>query len=189
MVARAALSALNHVLGGEAWARERLRLFAGQHLRLQGGPLAIELTVDSQGFLQRREPQAGETPAVTIELPADAPFRLLRGRDAVFGAARLTGSADFAETLAFVFRNLRWDIEEDLSRVVGDIVAHRLVHSGRSLLAWQRRSAANLAANVSEYLEEEAELLVSRQEGRDFAVTVAALAKEAEALEMRLKRL
>lgn len=179
---------LNHVLTGESWARERLRSFSGQHMRLAGGPFTLDLTVDSEGLFRPGDKSA--FPAVTIELPGDAPFRLISGgRESVFSAARLTGTADFAETLAFVFRNLRWDIEDDLSRLVGDVAAHRLVATGTATLRWQLSAGANLAANVAEYLSEEAELVVPARELERFGAEVEALRGDLAQLERRLARL
>lgn len=190
MFGRAVISALNHVLSGEGWARERLRGFSGQRLRFAGGPLALDLVVDGEGLFRLSDTTADEPPGVTIELPADAPFRLLSGgRDALFAGARLTGSADFAEVLAFVFRNLRWDIEDDLSGVVGDVAARRLVRTGTALLAWQKSAAANLASNLSEYLSEESHLLIPAREAAHFSAGVQAVSAEVERLEKRLARL
>lgn len=189
MLARGAVSALNHLLAGETWARERLHGFAGQHVRLAGGPLKLDLVVDGEGYFHCQEDASQESPAVTIELPADAPFRFLLDRSAVFSAARLFGAADFAETLAFVFRNLRWDVEEDLSRLVGDIAARRLVSSGEAFLAWQKQAGRNLAANVAEYLSEESGMLVVKRDVTRFAEDVAAVGQETERLERRLAKL
>jgi hypothetical protein len=58
------------------------------------------------------------------------PAKLLLDRDALFASVKLSGSADLAECLAFVFRNLGWDIEEDLASVLGDIPARRLALTG-----------------------------------------------------------
>lgn len=190
MLGRAIVSVLNHVLSGEGWARERLRNFSGQHLRLVGGPLALALTVDGEGLFRAWNGTVAETPAVTIDLPADAPIRLLNGgRESVFAAARLTGTADFAETLAFVFRNLRWDIEDDLSKVIGDIAARRLVSTGTNLLAWQRQAAANFAANVAEYLSEEAAVIAPSREIARFKADVQALQGDLDRLELRVAHL
>lgn len=191
MLARAAVTALNHILAGEGWARERLRAFGGQHLRLSGGPLALDLTVDGEGYFHPAgDASPGGMPAVTIELPADAPFRLLTGgRESVFAAARLSGTADFAETLAFVFRNLRWDIEDDLSQVVGDIAARRLVSTGATFLSWQKKAAGNLAANLAEYLSEEADVVVPRHAFDRFSADLQALRDDLDRLDVRLGKL
>jgi ubiquinone biosynthesis protein UbiJ len=61
-----------------------------------------------------------------------------------------------------VVRNLRWDAEEDLSRVVGDILAHRLMNAARALKDGQARAWRALGENLSEYFAEEQEVLVNR---------------------------
>lgn len=189
MLARTAVPALNHLLEGADWARERLRHFAGRHVRLTGGPLAFELAVDGEGYFRVQDQSAGEPPAVTIELPADTPIRLLTDRQSVFANARLSGTADFAETLAFVFRNLRWDVEEDLAKLVGDIVARRLVRSGEAMLGWQKKAGANLAANVAEYLTEESLVIVPAREVAQFRAQVDAVQSDLARLEKRVARL
>lgn len=189
MLVRQGVSALNHLLTGESWARERLRHFAGHHARLVSGPLRLDLAVDGEGYFRAADRPDDVLPAVTIELPADAPFRFLTDRNSVFAAARISGTADFAETLAFVFRNLRWDVEEDLARVVGDIAAHRLVRIGRTFLGWQRRAGRNLAANAAEYLGEESGVLVPQREMARFRAEIEALREELARLESRISRL
>lgn len=189
LLTKGAVSALNHLLSGETWARERLRAFAGRHSRLAGGPLKLDLLVDGEGYFRIPQNPWTDAPDVTIELPADAPLRFLVDRKAVLAAAKLSGAADFAETLAFVFRNLRWDVEDDLSKLVGDIAAHRLVRSGEAIFAWQRRAGANLAANTAEYLSEESGVVVPKREMERFKTDVAALEAAALRLERRLAAL
>ena len=179
---------LNHLIVGEAWAGERLRGFAGQRLAIAGGPFPILLAVTADGLFEVADMAAAE-PAVTITLPADFAARLLVDRNSLFAAAKLSGSADFAETLAFVFRNLHWDAEEDLANFVGDIAAHRLVQAGQSAFAWQKRAAGNLASNVAEYATEEAGLLAAPRDVQAFGAAVSTLRDDVARLEKRLQRL
>ena len=179
--------ALNHLVTGESWAGERLRAFAGQRVLIAGGPFPVHLGVTSDGLFEVAE-EAGE-PAVTITLPADFAARLLVDRSSLFSAAKLAGSADFAETLAFVFRNLRWDAEDDLSRFVGDIAARRLVQAGKSLHAWQTQAVSNLAANVAEYATEDSDLLAPPRKLQAFGDAVNTLRDDVARLEKRLQRL
>lgn len=188
MLAQGTVAALNHLLSGADWARERLRPFAGQHARLVAGPVRLDLLVDGEGCFRRPEAGRDEPPAVTIELPADAPFRFVADRNSVFAAARLSGTADFAEALGFVFRNLRWDVEDDLARVVGDVLAHRLVRTGEAFIGWQKQAGRNLAANAAEYLSEESGMVVPRRDFAGFSGDVAKLREELEGLERRLAK-
>ena len=178
---------LNHVLGASPWAVERLRRHAGAHVCLRAGPLALMLCIDGRGLLQAAE-QIGD-PDVTIELNEDFPAKLLLERESVMSSARLSGSADVAETLAFVFRNLRWDIEGDLAAVVGDIPARRLSLAGSRLMHEMRNGAGRLSGNLVEYATEEAGLLVSPAAAGEFIRDVDALRDEMARLEKRIARL
>lgn len=179
--------ALNHLLAGEPWAAERLHAFAGQRLAIVGGPFPVQLGVTSAGLFETSE-GSGE-PAVTITLPPDFPARLLVDRGSLLAAAKLAGSADFAETLAFVFRNLRWDVEDDLANYVGDIAARRLVQAGKAVHAWQSRAVGNLVSNVAEFATEDSDWLAPPRELQAFAQAVNILRDDVARLEKRLQRL
>ena len=187
MLATAALGFLNHLLEGEDWARRRLQRFAGQAVRLSCGPLEIHAEITEEGLLLAVPGEA--VPAVTLTLPGDTPWRLLSEGRAVFAAASVSGSAELAESLAFVLRNLRWDVEDDLAQVLGDIPARRLVQGGRALVEWQARAVKNLAQNITEYVVEENPLVVDRRECDAFAKASELLARDVEQLEKRLAAL
>jgi ubiquinone biosynthesis accessory factor UbiJ len=179
--------ALNHVLENEDWARQRLGIHAGQTVRIEGGPFAVSLTVGDDGmFCAAAE---GETAAVAVEFSSDAPFRLLSEHGDIFAAAHLTGSATFAETLAFVFRNLRWDVEADLADIVGDIPARRIARAATAGLAWHRAALARLGANVAEFASEESRLVVPARELAEFASSVDMVRDDLARLEKRIARL
>ena len=182
-----ALPALNHILAGSNWARARLRPFTGQVFRVDGGPWPIELVVTDDGLFA--EAPLESIPAVTIALGEGLLGDLLNDPQRAFAAARLSGAANFAETLAFVFRNLRWDYEADLAGVVGDIPARRLASLLASGLAQQRRALINLGSNVSEFLAEEGRVLTPQREVKDFAAAVDTLRDDVARLEKRIAAL
>lgn len=187
MLQRSLLAALNHVLAQESWARQRLRPFAGRRVRISLPPLlTIDLTVDQDGSFHRG---GGELADVVIQLPENAPLRYLGNPQGALAAARLEGAADFAEALGFVFRNLRWDVEEDLARLVGDIPARRLVGLGRSAWDWQRDARERLLTNIGEYVGAERHALVSGTAMAAQRQAIADVATATDGLEARLARL
>jgi ubiquinone biosynthesis protein UbiJ len=103
--------------------------------------------------------------------------------------ARISGSADFAQSLGYVLQHLRWDIEEDLSRFFGDIVANRMKASAHVFAVKQKNLLNNLAENLSEYLVEERSVLVHRIASADFTMAVNRLPDNISHLEERLQRL
>ena len=187
MLTALALHVLNHLLASEDWARQRLQPFAGQTAQVSSGSLVLALVVTPEGKFSAGDKAAAAT--VTIALPADAPMRALTDRDDLFAAAQISGPADFAEALGFVFRNLRWDAEDDLSRLVGDIAARRMVSGGKQLFQWQREQAKNLAANLGEYFSEETKAIARRQEIAEFCAEVAQQDKALSRLEARIAAL
>jgi ubiquinone biosynthesis protein UbiJ len=126
---------------------------------------------------------------VTVTLPANTPLVALQGIDRAMAGAHVTGNAEFATALSFVLKNLRWDAEEDISKLVGDIAAHRLVAVSSRLTLWQKQAARNVAENVAEYLCEESRLLVPSREFRDFGEDLADFARRIESLESRAQTL
>lgn len=189
MLERAALHFVNHLLQGETWARTRLKAFAGQHARFEMGPLALSFAVSGDGLLHPVVAGGDDAPQVTVSLPQDAPLRFLSDRAAVFSAARISGSADFAEALGFVSRNLRWDAEADLARVVGDVPAHRLTTSGKALVNTKLEGGRRLAANLKEYLLEEQVSIAHRADVDRYCSEVDALRDDLARLEKRMAKL
>lgn len=186
MLVRPALGLLNHVLSEEDWARDRLAGFAGQTARLEFAKGAWVVRISATGLLDRVET---DSPAsVCIRLPDDAPVRALTDRASLFSSATIAGSADLAEALGFVFRNIRWDVEHDLSRLLGDIVARRALQVARSIARWQVGSARNLSLAAAEFFTEEAETLACRRDVEHFCAAVDVLRDDTSRLEKRLAR-
>lgn len=181
-----ALGALNHLLADAPWARERLRPFAGRRARIALPAWRLEFGIAADGTLESLGDGAIE---VEITLPAGAPLAALQGREAMMRGASVSGSAEFAEALSFVLRNLDWDAEEDLSRVVGDMAARRLATTARAMVSTQKDVIRRAADNLAEYVLHEQPQWVGRRDSAAFAAAAADLAAEAEALERRIAAL
>ena len=69
-------------------------------------------------------------------LQPGALFARALGRRAA--AARIAGDAALASDIQWLVDNLRWDVEADLERVFGPVVAHQLARLGSSLAAGLR---------------------------------------------------
>lgn len=180
-------AALNHLLHQAAWARSRLAPFHGATIRVVVPPMSSTFTVADDGTL-RADAQA--EPAATITLSPTVAFRLLVAKDETARAGvDVQGDAALAGALTRVLASLEWDAEEDLSRVVGDVAAHRIAGTARSLANWQRESAANVSRAVGEYLTEERPVVASPAALRDFAAEVDALRDDTERLGKRIERL
>jgi len=177
--------ALNHLLDAEAWARDKLKPYAGQCVEFRSPPLpALRLAILDTGLLGSAAEDAATNLVVTIG-PAALPA-LLRGEDALLREIGIEGNADLAGTVQYLFRHLRWDVAEDLSKVFGDALAERMVTEGRRFAAWNRETADKLAQNFAEYWTEERPLLARPAEVRQFLADADRLRDDLARLEKRV---
>jgi ubiquinone biosynthesis protein UbiJ len=159
---------LNQLLDRERWARERLVPFAGEATELRVAllpPLRVQI-----GAAGRIEPGGAEPSAVVT-----------------LGGIR--GSGPFADELRYLARHLRPDIEEELSRLVGDVAAQRIGDGVRALVRWQRDTAARTREALVDYVVDERRMVVRRAELAQLAADIARLGGALAELEQRIARL
>jgi len=96
---------------------------------------------------------------------------------------------ELAQDISFLARNLTWDVEEDLSRAVGDIAAHRLVAAVRGMREWGRDASLRVAQGAAEYWTEESPLIATRVKVDSFVSEVAELRDAVERLGKRVEKL
>lgn len=135
---------LNHVLQQEPEAQQRLRRQAGKCITVRAPALlppgwaageegeALTLQVTSAGLLAEAAP--GQAADLTLSLQADSATalaqRLLAGQRPPVAIA---GDVQLAAEVAWLIDHVRWDVEEDLARLVGDAAAHTLAGWARAL--------------------------------------------------------
>ena len=181
-------AAINHLLAAEPWARAQLAPHANKTLHVVVAPFTIRLSVAPDGTVARAAPTNGADTVVTLPFAAIA--RAVGGaRDAVLRDMQLEGDADFAQAVSLVARHLRWDAEEDLSKVVGDAVAHRVVRAAQSAGQELARANGKVVANLGEYLLDENPQLVRPRAVEALAAGIRRLRDDLARLEKRIDRL
>lgn len=180
--------ALNRLLEAEPWARERLAPFAGMAMVLRAPPLPDLRFVILPGG--RLEAGGGDVHAdLVITLGPEALPALLQGEEHFMRSIDVAGDARLASQTITLMRHLRWDAEEELSRLVGDVTAHRLMGLARGFAAWQADAARRLAENFADYAVEEKRILVSKRDFEAFAAGTSRLRDAVERLEKRVRGL
>ncbi len=178
---------LNHLLDAAPWARERLTPFAGRTWQVELAPLPdLAFVVRADGMLDASD---AIEPHLVVTLTPAALLALARRDEALLREMTFTGDAELAAALQYLARHLEWDVEEDLSRVVGDVAAHRIAGGARDFVAWQKEAAVRLGQNFAEYLTEEAGVIAPQAAVSGFARAVDDLRDAVERLEKRIAHL
>jgi ubiquinone biosynthesis protein UbiJ len=189
-LAQTALSALNHVLRQQGWARDRLRAHAGRTVRMTVesplGPVSSEARIAEDGTLETAT-VAAPTVTLTLKPSIDALFGALRdGPKGLTGHLKVEGDVMVAAAVGEIAQHLRWDVEEDLSRVFGDRVAHRVGETAREGVRQADDLRGRVETGVRQFLVEEDRQLVPRQDMATLAESVRALEDAVVRLEARL---
>ena len=126
---------VNHVISAEPAALDRLRPHATRIVRFElsdwpkllpaVGPFVFRVT--PAGLLEWL-PEATDLPAdlsvaIAAGNPALALTRVVAGERP---AVTVSGDATFASDLDWLIDNLRWDLQDDLAKIVGDAPARQL---------------------------------------------------------------
>jgi len=182
--------ALNRLLEGETEARARLAAFSGSVIEVRA-PLVPALTFSI--LPGGRIEAGGEQPALVMSLKPGFLAALAKGEDYLMREVEVSGDSRLAAEVLGLIAHLREAapdiVEENLSRVFGDIAARRMAGAARDFLAWQADAAGRVAAAFADYATEESRLLVARPEHANFAAEVARLRDALERLEKRIARL
>ena len=144
-----------------------------------GGRLALLAGDDSPADAVIR----GSAPALMQMLKAGAPAAQMRS------SVQIRGDAEIANLYRELIAAARPDLEEELSRWVGDMPARHLSLLAKSVRTWARRARRTAGENIAEYLQEEGRDLVAKTEVEEFLRSVDALRDGVDRLEARLKAL
>ena len=149
---------VNHVLTSEPVATARLRPHVGRRIRLQfdGWPAllpplpATAFLVTPAGLLEWSGADAPDEADLRVNVDASNPA--LAMAQALTGArpkVEVSGDAAFAADLNWLFDNLRWDVQDDLARVVGEAPAREIARLAGGIAAGMREAAKAVSGLVA----------------------------------------
>ena len=149
VIERAILLA-NHLIACEPVAAQRLREHSGRSvlLHLEGWPsllpplppLALRFT--AAGLLEWCGDEVPEAPDLRVSVDASNPaLALVRTLAGNKPRIEVSGDAQLATDVNWLFDNLRWDLQDDVARVVGQAPARELARVAGSVSAGLREAA------------------------------------------------
>ncbi|MDB5871378.1 MAG: hypothetical protein JWQ07_820 [Ramlibacter sp.] len=124
---------LNHVLMQEPEAQARLARQSGRVVEARWRIFVVRLAATPAGLLDLAPMTA--QPDLTLTLTEESPWELaqaaLRGDKP---PVRIAGDVQFAAEINWLVEHVRWDLEEDMSRLVGDAPAHAMGEAARRMI-------------------------------------------------------
>tara|TARA_B100001057_G_scaffold69831_1_gene63676 strand:+ start:19903 stop:20499 length:597 start_codon:yes stop_codon:yes gene_type:complete len=102
------------------------------------------------------------------------------------GSIGINGDVAVAQKFQKLFEMIKPDIEEELSHVVGDVMANNIVKFSKKTGDWMLNTRDILQENIKEYLQEEIKLMPSKYEFNFFSKEVSKIRDDIERLEKKI---
>lgn len=178
---------LQHITDQNNWAKPHLAPFSGSTIQFDFSVIQANLQILEDGSLCI----AGETPQIdaTVHIPPSLALRLLAKDEAAKSYIKIDGDVHLATEVSKVLQLMRWDIEEDLSKAVGDIAAFKIGEVSKNTFAEVKKQTVNVAEMLTEYWQEEKNILTKKRHLEQFIQQVDTLRNDVERLEKRLEKL
>ena len=165
---------------------------------LQGHRVGVEVS----GFTRLVVESTGETLQLKRDALATTEAEIVGGPLSLFalagespeaviqrGDVQIRGDVEMAQRFRELAMLLRPDIEEEVSKVIGDVPAHHLGRFARAAFGWTRHAASTQVRNVAEYLAHERQHLVPRAEADQLLKGVDILRENVDRLQARIELL
>ena len=178
---------LQHLISQNSWANEMLKPLSGKSVQFNISLVSSTLVILENGSLAI----AGETntPDATVTIPLSLLPRLISKDESAKMHINIEGDTYLAAELAKVFANMRWDYEDDLSKVVGDIPANKIGEFGRKTVNSVKETSTNLAEMLSEYWQEEKPMVAKKRHVETFITQVDTLRADTARFEKKLQKI
>ncbi len=105
------------------------------------------------------------------------------------GHVEIRGDIHLAQRVQQIMKSANIDWEELLSNYVGDMAAHHIGRVGRELGQYVNAARRGFVTQLSEYMQHEQRLFLSRWEAERFVEAVDTLRDDVERARQRLQRL
>ncbi len=178
---------LQHITNQNNWSRPYLAPFAGKVVQFDFSLLRANLVILEDGSLSL----AGETTTAdaVIHLPPSLAMRLMAQDESAKMQIKIDGDTHLATELSKILQQMRWDIEEDLSHLMGDIAANKLVAGSQKVAQETKKQTVNFAEMLGEYWQEEKLVIAKKWQVEKFVQEVDSLKSDMARFEKKLKKL
>ena len=178
---------LQHLTNQNNWSKSLLIPFAGRIVAFNFTLIQANLIILEDGSLAISAESA--TPEASIHVPPSLAIRLLAGDENAKMLIKIDGDTHLATEISKVLQNMRWDVEEDLSKITGDITAHKIGEISRKTFFEVKTQGKNLVEMLSEYWQEEQPLLAKKRHVEQFNSQVDSIKSDVARFEKRVNKL
>ena len=181
------LKVINHLIEQERWAHELLLPREGQSISIALPIGDFQIAIQEGIFVNEGNTNLS---SVNLVITQEAIWTFLKeGKSGAMKFVKISGDIDFAADLNRLAVDLKWEVEEDLSKLVGDAPARRVVLESKKMFHQTQLAMNDLKGGVRDYLVYEKNILVDSQQMNDFKSELRLLRDQLDRAEKKVNQL
>ena len=182
MIEKIKAKLVNHLLNQNDWMQIKLKPYIGKIIELEIETLSLKFKVNNEGQLTVNDSEAQVDAYIQMTIKSLIQLITQKKKNGI----TVKGNLDLANDFSKVIEDLEWDMEEDLSRFIGDIPATEITKIGKKILSGTKNNVKNLAENFIEYWQEENKILSKNDDLEIFNNSVDRLEEDVDRVEAKM---
>ena len=174
---------LNHLLSQNDWMQTRLVNHKNKVVVIEISGLKIILKIDENGLLHSLNDS--EEFDCIIKLTINDFINQLINKNK--GNISIKGDLELANQVSQVLKKIEWDVEEDLSKYIGDKPAIQVTKVLKKIVTNSQKNIGNITGALLEYWQEENKILTKKINVEIFNSEVDKIVEDTERLEAKIK--
>ncbi len=185
-------TAVNTYLQMDPEALEQFAVFNEKviAIELEGTGIKLYCLPNKQGITIMSQYQGDADTLISGRPVSMAKLALLNDTQVMFeGEVKISGDVELGQKFKKALENIDIDWEEHLSRVTGDVIAHKTGSAIREMASWWRNNKKHAQTNSREYLQQEVDVLPMSEEVEHLYHGIETLRDDTARIEARIKQL
>jgi ubiquinone biosynthesis protein UbiJ len=173
---------VNHLLNQNDWMQIKLKPYIGKIIELEIETLSLKFKVNNEGQLTVNDSEAQVDAYIQMTIKSLIQLITQKKKNGI----TVKGNLDLANEFSKVIENIEWEMEEDLSRFIGDIPAAEITKISKIVLKQTKKNIINLTENFIEYWQEENKILAKNDDLKTFNSNVDSLEEDVDRVEAKM---
>jgi len=176
---------LDHLLSQNDWMQTKLIDHKNKVVVIEISSIKLILKIDEKGLLHSLN-ETKEFDCIIKLTVNDFINQLINKNN---GNISIKGDLELANQVSQVLKRIEWDVEEDLSRYIGDIPATQATKVLKKIVTNSQKNISNISGALLEYWQEENKILTKKRDVEIFNSEVDKIVEDTERLEAKIKKI
>ena len=176
---------LDHLLSQNDWMKTKLIDHKNKVVVIEISGLKLIFKIDENGLLH--SVSESEKFDCIIKLTVNDFITQLTNKNN--SNVSIKGDLELANQISQVLRKIEWDIEDDLSKYIGDIPAIQTTKVLKKIITNSQKNLGNITGALLEYWQEENKILTKKRNVEIFNSEVDKIVEDTERLEAKIKKI